>query len=978
MKKIAKILNISEKEAKAVVMLLVYSFFVGVALAYFVTSSTSLFLNIFERKYLPIAFIVAGVLVWLVGKLMNYSFRRFTLSKSIPLGIFLLLSTVLILLAFLYFTHSFVVIFLLYAWIRVFAYLHAVVFWSLSGRLFSIRQAKKVFGLITGGEVFASILSFFSVPFLLKILQTSEILLISGIFLTLGFFFMLLIVSSFKQNLEVKKEQKKVETKKINLFETKYFKMLFWMAFIPIFAQFFVDFIFQAQAKVEFPDREALTAFVGLFFGVSAIVEFTLKTFISGRVLYKYGIKVGLLAFPLVLGISFFLASVLGVFYGTVGLFFSMVAIGRLFTRAVRTSFNDPSNQILYQPIPPSLRVFVQNKIESGPKAYASILAGVTLLIISQIPGVSLVVFAIVLFIITVIWAKLALNTYQLYKSQVQNYLSKTTARTNKSYAQILIKIKHIITGENKKISEKLARLYLPYNFDYGDKSKYKLSELVEMSYSKDVRERIIAADKLANFSYYKVEKLYARLLNDEDFEVRNTAIIAAGRMKDKGLFNKIIDNFKLKKYRRSAINAILNIGEPIVPDLIRTFNAFEYDTDMQIAVIDTLAFIKSHRVTDFFRTLLNYPVKLIREQTIAALAKMDYEANKTEQILIQPFLEDEIKDFVYVSASLTDLQSFGSDDFLVQTLEKLLLEKKHHIFDILAILYSRNAVDLIRNNLLSENDENKGFAIEIADNVLSELHKMLLLPIFEGATNLEVVRRYKYIFPQEVYSVFGRIVDLINAPVKTTGIFVKVEAIRKLQKYKNENTFTVLNSAIVSPVSIIAETAAYTLFMLDRDVFDKTAEMLKNKNKTLERVRKNLENFENQQKFLLLEKISLLKGIEQLKFLDDNWLYNLALNSVEIVHIIGTKTNFDDFDITDVLLIVTGKLHNDNGIEFEQGDFVVKYFFEMKNIDFDVVEPTILFKIPLFILDTIFMQNIDFAELFLNSIIKKSELLSV
>jgi len=182
-KEISKLLGISNNEAKAVGMLLVYSFFVGAALAYFVTSSTALFLNIFERKYLPVAFIVAGVLVWLVGKLMNFMFGKVTLSKSIPFGLFLLLATVLALLLFLQITSSVVVIFLLYAWIRVFAYLHAVVFWSLAGKLFSIRQAKKVFGLITGGEVFASILSFFSVPFLLKIMQTSDILIISGSFL---------------------------------------------------------------------------------------------------------------------------------------------------------------------------------------------------------------------------------------------------------------------------------------------------------------------------------------------------------------------------------------------------------------------------------------------------------------------------------------------------------------------------------------------------------------------------------------------------------------------------------------------------------------------------------------------------------------------------------------------------------------------------------------------------------------------------
>ena len=118
----------------------------------------------------------------------------------------------------------------------------------------------------------------------------------------------------------------------------------------------------------------------------------------------KYGVKFGLLAFPVVLGISFILASVTGLFYGAVALFFSFVTLGRLFTRAVRTSFNDPATQILYQPLPEDERLSFQNKIESGPKAYASIAAGIILYAFAKIPSFSLVYFSIFLLIIIAFW----------------------------------------------------------------------------------------------------------------------------------------------------------------------------------------------------------------------------------------------------------------------------------------------------------------------------------------------------------------------------------------------------------------------------------------------------------------------------------------------------------------------------------------------------------------------------------------------
>ena len=148
---------------------IIYSFFTGAALAFFVTSATSLFLSSFERDMLPLSFIAAGILVWLSGLLFSRYQKRIKFTRVLSGSILFLLISVLLLLSFYISTASIIAIFLIYAWIRVFAYIHAITFWGLSGRLFSLRQGKRVFGLITGGEVFASILSFLSVPLLLKI-----------------------------------------------------------------------------------------------------------------------------------------------------------------------------------------------------------------------------------------------------------------------------------------------------------------------------------------------------------------------------------------------------------------------------------------------------------------------------------------------------------------------------------------------------------------------------------------------------------------------------------------------------------------------------------------------------------------------------------------------------------------------------------------------------------------------------------------
>ena len=85
---------------------------------------------------------------------------------------------------------------------------------------------------------------------------------------------MLFIVKKFKEKLigskaDNKKSEAKETIKKTTFLQSRYYKLFFIIAFIPIFAQFFVDFIFQAQAKLEYPDKVSLTAFVGVFLGLA-------------------------------------------------------------------------------------------------------------------------------------------------------------------------------------------------------------------------------------------------------------------------------------------------------------------------------------------------------------------------------------------------------------------------------------------------------------------------------------------------------------------------------------------------------------------------------------------------------------------------------------------------------------------------------------------------------------------------------------
>ncbi|MCF6366423.1 MAG: MFS transporter [Bacteroidales bacterium] len=987
--KIFNIINIKEGEGTLVFLPIIYSFFTGAALAFFVTSATSLFLSSFEREMLPLAFIAAGVLVWLSGLLYSYFQKKYKYTSVLTGGLLLLLVSVLVFLSLYIKTNSIITIFLLYAWIRVFAYMHAITFWGLAGRLFTLRQGKRVFGLITGGEVFASILSFFSVPFLLKIINTEDLLFISGAALILGFLMLIYIVRKFKNKLsdqKTKEVKQKIRTDKgkVVFLRNRYYKLFFLIAFLPIFAQYFVDFIFQAQAKIEFPVRESLTSFVGLFFGVSAIVEFILKTFVSGRLMNKYGMKFGLVAFPVMLAFSFALASIFGLFYGAVSLFFSFVSLGRLFTRAVRTSFNDPATQILYQPLPPEERIVFQNKVESGPKAYAGIAAGILLFAFTKISWFTLVYFSIFLLIFIFFWYKSATAIFKEYKQILQTVLLKKTGKkiktVNEEIFEFLKNKAETLNDKTKDIVSYMCNSVFPYrkNLIFAEEKeinkKYKLKELIAFANSENQDEREKAAKLFEDFNIYKVEIFLTKLLTDENFNVRAQAILTAGKLKEPELFKYLFANLRIPEYHDIVFSAIINIGKKILPDLDKFFYTIEHIPDIQMSVIKITELIGGEKAKEILHTKINYTNKTVSNRIIDALSRLSFQAKRADISHLSIKLEDEIGNFVYITACLADLKKqFNENNDILRAVNHEKKNKTERIFTILSVLYDSKAIELIRTNLENIDSDSKGYALEIADIIISELHKKILAPIFDDIPESELVNKYKYSYPQERLSVKERLIDIINSDNSITVNYTKALAVNLLSSYKTDDVFQVLKANIIHPNLIIRESAAITLYNMEPEIFNHQAKLFKTKIKGFNDLIKKVTISEENQNLLVLEKLKLLRSLDIFSNLSYEKLTKFAVHSEEYTIKKGEKMNCEGEDKNTIYLCISGHIFDkERNIEIKEGKIISLYSKNgnINKLNFIADEPTFMFKGKIYLLNNLFAENIEFVEKLTKNII--------
>jgi hypothetical protein len=170
-----RFLDLEEGETGGVVLLLIMSFFMGAFLATYSVAAQTLFLNHFsEPSDLPKAFMISGFFGLLAT--LGYNF----LQSRIPFRVLALLSllTITVITGFIefgkgYFEDDQLIFFLGYTQLAPFTLIILLVFWGAFNRLFNVRQSKRLLGTVDQGALIASLISFFTIPFVLGILEKS-------------------------------------------------------------------------------------------------------------------------------------------------------------------------------------------------------------------------------------------------------------------------------------------------------------------------------------------------------------------------------------------------------------------------------------------------------------------------------------------------------------------------------------------------------------------------------------------------------------------------------------------------------------------------------------------------------------------------------------------------------------------------------------------------------------------------------------
>jgi hypothetical protein len=279
--RILHFLGVEAGEESMVSLLLYQSVFLGLFYGAFDISAHSLFLAVFDETIMARAYIVSGLAGIVLTTVYSYIQTRMQFKNFAVVNLLIVTSLTLLLWLVLVFTPSRVVIFALFVMMGPLNILALLGFWGTTGRLFSLRQGKRLFGLVDAGIIAGIIVSSYAIPLLLTFgFDTHNIILLSAV----AVFCATIMQFSLGRTHAIGNtsgERRGSVKKVLTLFRSdSYVLNMGWYIAFSVMTAFFIQYSFMAVTREQFPQEADMARFLGLFIGSMMIFTLFLKTFL--------------------------------------------------------------------------------------------------------------------------------------------------------------------------------------------------------------------------------------------------------------------------------------------------------------------------------------------------------------------------------------------------------------------------------------------------------------------------------------------------------------------------------------------------------------------------------------------------------------------------------------------------------------------------------------------------------------------------
>ncbi len=614
--------NLKEEDIKKLTLLFAFSFCLGLFIAFYFVPANSEFVQYFGYKELPYAYILSGLVGYLASSLYSRIQKKRKSKFLFISALFIILSiaaTSRLLLLFLDLNSAYItevqfdfikkwLSFFVFIWAWPLIALVATITGGLSLRLLNLMQVKKYYGVINIGGVSAAIIGYFTIPLILKIITHHYDLIFIGSFAIIVA--IVLIFKIYKQFPEKDYATDSHEVQKLSLtdnfkdfFKNKFILTIFISASLSIIAIYIADYGFLVtigESEI-LKTQDEISLFMAFVFGGLKIGEL-LISLISGRVLGRGGLRVGLILLPISITIFVILSYLSVNFFGVQSIaFLVFITLTKASERIFRRGIDDPSFNVLYQTLPEHKKLYMQTRV--GVVQQISIaIAGVVLLVVGEIltneNGFQLQTYSLYVLPILLFWLFIATRLYKAYKEQIRKILTQ------------------------KKI----------FQLEYSEKDIFATDVLQKHILSEDINSAKFSVVILSETNPRSLEDYANFLLKIDDTIIRKSVL----KNIDTTYSEKLVDviesvgnkiGFKEKDLRKLILHSLYNLDYSEIKQVSKEHLELLIKSDKKRDLIFIAKYLYKNEIEgdeELISSLLDCPDKAVKLSAIKIASKRD------------------------------------------------------------------------------------------------------------------------------------------------------------------------------------------------------------------------------------------------------------------------------------------------------------------------------------------------------------------
>lgn len=530
-------------EEKPMLLLLGQGFFMGVLIATYTVGAETLFLSTVGEHYLARAIFLSGVMGIISAglyvqfqKKINFS----TLLLTIAFLVFLFIAGIRG--AFWYTDYQtdhlgfHYLPFILFVMMGPVISITVLSFWGVFGRIWDLKQAKRIIGGIDTGQLVATMIAFFSIPVLSAmgaIDETHDLLLLSTLASFGVLLFAILIVKDFNLDSATKIRPSDAKVRKItylDLFKDKYLRMLCIFMIFSMASAVFANFVYYSATEIMYPDEKELRTFLSFTNGTVMVLSFIIQSFINDIIIGKYGLKVSLMVMPLVLA----LFTLGAIFSGHLFVydiktedflfFFIFLVVGKVFTSSLKDALENPAFKLFFLPFDIKIRFDIQSRIEGVVNEIAVLAAGALQIALGTLTFFKLIHYAYFIMVLAALIIFYAGKLFAEYKIELKKTLEDQKSKLKGSGTRNDHNTINVLKNELRKRDAnrimnalKLLERMEPIMLDYS---------LLDFIRSEHKHVRIYAYQRLGELRSFNTLEILAReIRKEEDDEVKRLGI---------------------------------------------------------------------------------------------------------------------------------------------------------------------------------------------------------------------------------------------------------------------------------------------------------------------------------------------------------------------------------------------------------------------------------------------------------------------